>query len=98
MNVLVAVYSAGPAWTLPRRFVDELRREFPHHTFLDAWDQASVERHVGHADIAFSAAINRSAFATLPRLRWVQSPAAGVGGLLGPELVASPVVVTSARG
>src|SRR4029450_4700577 len=32
------------------------------------------------------------------RLRWVQSPAVGVGSLMFPELLASTVVVTSARG
>ncbi len=98
MNILVAVYSAGPAWTLPRRFVDDLRRDFPQHTFVDAWDGETLRRRLPDADIAFSAAIDRVAFAALTRLRWVQSPAAGVGGMLGPELVASPVVLTSARG
>ena len=98
MNILVAVYSAGPAWTLPRRYVDELRRDFPQHTFVDAWDGETLRRLLPDVDIAFCAAIDRSAFSSLPRLRWVQSPAAGVGGMLGPELVASPVVLTSARG
>ena len=98
MNILVAVFSAGPAWTLPRAFVDQLRRDFPHHTFLDAWSAEALSRHLPEADVAFSAAIDRSAFASLTRLRWVQSPAVGVGGMLGPELVASPIVVTSARG
>ncbi len=32
------------------------------------------------------------------RLRWVQSPAVGVGSLMFPELLASAVVLTSARG
>jgi len=35
---------------------------------------------------------------SLPRLRWVQSPAVGVGSLMFPELLASAVVITSARG
>ena len=98
MNVLIAVYSSGPAWTLPRSFVDQLRRDFPRHTFVDAWDSRTLGQHLPDAEVAFSAAIDRSAFASLPRLRWVQSPAVGVGGMLGPELVASPVVLTSARG
>jgi phosphoglycerate dehydrogenase-like enzyme len=98
MNILIAVFSGGPAWTLPRSFVDQLRREFPQHTFIDAWDSESVRRQLKDIDAAFSAAIDRSDFANAPRLRWVQSPAVGVGGMLGPELVASPVVLTSARG
>jgi phosphoglycerate dehydrogenase-like enzyme len=98
MIIVVAVYSDGPAWTLPRPFVAALRRDFPQHTFLDAWDAETLARLLPDADVAFSAAIRRTEFASLPRLRWVQSPAVGVGGMLGPELVASPVVLTSARG
>ncbi len=98
MNVLVAVFSAGPAWTLPRPFVDGLRRDFPQHTFIDAWDGDTLRRHLPDADVAFSAAIDRDVFSSLTRLRWVQSPAAGVGGMLGPALAASRVVLTSARG
>jgi phosphoglycerate dehydrogenase-like enzyme len=98
MNILVAVFSGGPAWTLPRTFLDQLRRDFPQHTFIDAWDAESVRRQLATIDVAFSAAIDRSDFPNAPRLRWVQSPAVGVGGMLGPELVASPVVLTSARG
>jgi D-2-hydroxyacid dehydrogenase (NADP+) len=98
VNILVAVFSPAPAWTLPRRFVEVLRREFPHHTFHDAWDAETLQAFLPDADVAFSAAIDRSAFAGLTRLKWVQSPATGVGGMLGPELIASPIAVTSARG
>jgi phosphoglycerate dehydrogenase-like enzyme len=98
MNILIAVFSPAPAWTLPRPFVDVLRREFPHHSFHDAWDADTLRAVLPDADVAFSAAIDRSAFASLTRLKWVQSPATGVGGMLGPELIASPIVVTSARG
>src|SRR5262249_20704523 len=33
-----------------------------------------------------------------PRLRWIQSPAVGVGHMLFPEMVARPIVITCARG
>jgi D-2-hydroxyacid dehydrogenase (NADP+) len=79
-------------------FVDRLRDAFPQHTFVDAWDQASLDRALPDADVAFTAAIDRKAFASLPRLKWVQSPAAGVGGMMSDELAGSPVVVTSAKG
>jgi phosphoglycerate dehydrogenase-like enzyme len=98
MNILIAVFSPAPAWTLPRRFVNVLRREFPHHTFHDAWDAEALRALLPDADVAFSAAIDRSAFRSMTRLKWVQSPATGVGGMLGPELIASPIAVTSARG
>jgi phosphoglycerate dehydrogenase-like enzyme len=98
MNVLVGVISDFEAWVLPRRIVDDLRREFPQHTFLDAWDADTIHRLLPECEIAFTPTIDRAEFPSLARLRWVQSPAAGVGSLLFPELVASPVVLTSARG
>ena len=38
------------------------------------------------------------ALACARRLRWVHSPAAGVGGMLFREMLASPVVITNGRG
>ena len=98
MVVLICFLSPNRAWVLPRLFVDRLREAFPQHTFIDAWDQETLDRALPEADIAFTAAIDRKAFPSLPRLKWVQSPAAGVGGMMSTELAASPVVVTSAKG
>jgi phosphoglycerate dehydrogenase-like enzyme len=98
MNILIGFVTPNAAWVLPRSFVEQLRRDFPQHTFMDAWDAETLNRLLPDADVAFSASIDRRAFASLPRLRWVQSSAAGVGSMMGPDLAASPVVVTSARG
>jgi phosphoglycerate dehydrogenase-like enzyme len=98
MNVLVGVISPAAAWILPRPFVDTLRRDFPQHTFLDAWDRDAIRRLLPDADVAFTPFIDRDAFRAATRLRWVQSPAVGVGSLMFPELLASDVVITSARG
>jgi len=98
MNVLVAFITPNRAWVLPHEFVDRLRRNFAHHTFLEAWDDETLGRHVRDADVAFTASIDRKLFGSLPRLKWVQSPAAGVGGLLSQALIDSPIVLTSARG
>jgi phosphoglycerate dehydrogenase-like enzyme len=98
MNVLVAVISPAPAWVMPRSFVDRLRSNFPQHTFLEAWNRETLRRLLPQADVAFTPFVDRDIFASLTRLRWVQSPAVGVGGLMFPELLASDVVITSARG
>lgn len=98
MNVLVGVISPFPVWILPRRFLDDLRREFSRHTFLEAWDREAIRRLLPDADAAFTPFVDRDVFPSAARLRWVQVPAVGVGGLLYPELVASAVVVTCARG
>jgi phosphoglycerate dehydrogenase-like enzyme len=98
MNVLIGVISPAPAWVMPKHFVDRLRRDFPQHTFAEAWDRETIRRLLPDADAAFTPFVDRDVFPSASRLRWVQSPAAGVGSLMFPELRASPVVITSARG
>src|SRR5438067_408032 len=98
MIVLVGVISPAAAWVMPRHFVDQLRRDFPQHTLLEAWDRDELRRLLPEADAAFTPFVDRDVFGSARRLRWVQSPAVGVGSLMFPELLASDVVVTSARG
>ena len=98
MNVLVGVISPVAAWSMPRASVGELRRTFPQHTFLEAWDGETLRRLLPDADVAFTPSVDRDLLGSLPRLRWVQSPAVGVGSLLYAEMIASPVVITNARG
>src|SRR5690348_13980453 len=98
MNVLVGVISPAAAWMLPRRYVDHLRAQFPQHAFLEAWDRDALRRLLPEADVAFTPFVDRDLFPSLHRLRWIQSPAVGVGNLMFPDLLASPVVVTTARG
>src|SRR5947207_6625886 len=98
LNILVAVISPAAAWVMPRRFVDQLRLQFPQHTFLDAWDRETLRRLLPEADAAFTPFVDRDVFPSATRLRWVQSPAVGVGSLMFPALLASDVVLTSARG
>ena len=98
MIVLVGVISPAAIWVLPRHFVDRLRRDFPQHAFLEAWDRDTLRRLLPEADVAFTPFVDRDIFPLATGLRWVQSPAVGVGSLMFPELLTSPVVVTSARG
>lgn len=98
MNIVVGVISPAPAWIMPRHFVEQLRRDFPQHTFLDAWDRDALRTLLPDADVAFTPFVDPDVFPRATRLRWVQSPAVGVGGLMFPELLASDVVLTSARG
>jgi phosphoglycerate dehydrogenase-like enzyme len=98
MQIVVGVISPAAIWVMPGRFVDQLRRDFPQHTFLDAWDRDTLRRLLPVADVAFTPFVDRDVFPSATRLQWVQSPAVGVGSLMGPELLASDVVITSARG
>ena len=98
MNVLIGVIADAAVWVLPRSYVDQLRREFPQHIFLDAWDRETIRRLLPQADVAFTPYIDRDVFPAAARLRWVQAVAVGVGSMLSPEMIASPVVITNARG
>ena len=98
MVVLLGVISPAAAWVIPREFVEKIRRDFPRHTVVDAWDFEGIRRLLPDADVAFVPHVSRDMLASSPRLRWIQSPAVGVGHMLFPEMIASPVVITCARG
>jgi phosphoglycerate dehydrogenase-like enzyme len=98
VRILVAIYSEFRSWCIPEAEVEALRRAFPEHTFVRAdSDDAALEA-IPDADVAFSSRITRGQFAAARRLRWVHSPAAGVGSMLFPEMVRSNVVMTNSRG
>jgi phosphoglycerate dehydrogenase-like enzyme len=98
MNIVVGVVHPNQAWALPHPFVDELRRDFPQHVFIDAWDRETLRHVLPEGDAAFAAFVDRDIIHSLTRLRWVQAPAVGVGHILSDEMIASPIVLTSARG
>jgi phosphoglycerate dehydrogenase-like enzyme len=98
VNVLLAVHSPFEIWTIPLEFVARLTSVFPAHTFLHATDQAQATTMYREADVVFAGQITREQLATASRLRWLHSPAAGVGGMLFAEMRASDVVITNSRG
>jgi D-2-hydroxyacid dehydrogenase (NADP+) len=97
--VHILVYVAGdPVWTIPPSQVDRLRRLFPHHTFVNAESEAQAQGDIVGADVVFSSLVTPALFAAAQQLRWVHSPAAGVGRLLFRELRESDVVLTNSSG
>ena len=98
MNVLVAIYSDFRSWCIPEAQVHRLRTEFPEHTFVRADSDAEALRAIAPAEVAFSSRITREHLAAAPHLRWIHSPAAGVGAMLFPEMIESPVLMTNSRG
>ena len=98
VDVLVAIFSSTPAWTIPTSSLDDLRRRFPGVGFLHAGDEEAMVRLIGTAEVAFTSILTPAAFAAAPRLRWVHSPAAGVGSMLFPAMLESEVVLSNSRG
>jgi phosphoglycerate dehydrogenase-like enzyme len=97
VKILTSVVPDG-VWVLPPEQVERLRRQFPDLTIVDAPARDERLRELADTDVAFLSRLKPDEFAEAPRLKWIQSPAAGVGGLLFPELRVSSVIVTNARG
>ena len=98
MNVLLATYTPVAAWNMPDAYVERLRREFPEHTFVRVHSDAEALERIPDAEVAFGARFTPDHLAAARRLRWIHSPAAGVGNLLFPELISSTVELTNNRG
>jgi phosphoglycerate dehydrogenase-like enzyme len=98
MDVLVAIFSDTAAWTIPAARVEDLRRQFPGVRFLHAGDEDAMVRLIPTAEVAFTSRLTERAFAAAPALRWVHSPAAGVGAMLFPAMKAGPTVLSNSRG
>ena len=98
MRILVAIYSEFQSWCIPEAQVDALRRAFPEHSFVRADSDEATLAAIADAEVAFSSRITRDHLAAAPRLRWIHSPAAGVGAMLFPDMLRSPVVMSNSRG
>jgi phosphoglycerate dehydrogenase-like enzyme len=98
VTILISIHSQFAMWNIPLSHVERLRRSFLAHTFLHAKDDEEGERLIPEAEIIFSGQVTRAQLASAPRLRWIHSPAAGVGGMLFREMVAGPVVLTNSKG
>jgi phosphoglycerate dehydrogenase-like enzyme len=98
MKIVVAIYSPFRAWCIPDANIDWLRGQFRGHTFVRADDAEATLGEIADADIAFSSQITAAHLRAAARLRWIHSPAAGVGSMLSPEMIASPIVMTNSRG
>jgi phosphoglycerate dehydrogenase-like enzyme len=98
VNILVSIHSGFRMWTIPPEYVDRLRSQFPDHCFLHARNDEEGRHLIAEADVAFSGFVHPAQLQAARRLRWIHSPSAGVGHMLYPEMVASPVIMTNARG
>jgi phosphoglycerate dehydrogenase-like enzyme len=98
LNILICIHSQFAMWNIPQFHVDRLRTDFPSHTFLHALDDAMALRFIAEAEVAFIGQITSDQLTAARRLRWIHSPAAGIGGMLFPEMLANSVVITNSKG
>lgn len=108
---MVDLRARASAWALPPEGAERLRAAKPagwEIRFIDAPTVSdgdggaapSVEARdaVAEAEAYFGFGMARALFAAAPRLRWIHSASAGVGGLLFRELRESEVIVTNSAG
>lgn len=98
MRVLISIYSDIPTWNIPDDQADRLQRAFPHHEFVRARNQDQTLEGIREADVVFSSQIYDNALAANTRLKWIHSPAAGIGSMLSAAMIAGPIVLTNSRG
>ncbi len=98
LRVLEFIRHEDGVWNLPPAQAEALGRDFPDVEFLSPARLEDADRLLPDVEIVLGWAVNRRNFASARRLRWIHSPAAGVGPVLFPALVASEVVVTNSRG
>ena len=98
LKVLIALYHKLPPWNFPERMAASLREEFPSVEIGRAASQEELEKGIEDADILFGWRLPREVFLRARRLKWVHIAAAGVGGSLHQEMIASPVIMTNSRG
>lgn len=98
LRVLEYVRYDDGVWNLPSFHVEAMARRFPDVRFDVPADRAEADALLPKADVVLGFAVRRDNFASARNLKWIHATAAGVGGVLFPELVDSQVVLTNARG
>jgi phosphoglycerate dehydrogenase-like enzyme len=98
MKLLIANYSRWVAWDTPDWVVDRIRAAAGEMEVVNVRTRPEAVELIPDAEVAFSSIIRPEMLAAARRLRWIHSPAAGVGGMLFPAMRASDVIITNSRG
>jgi len=98
VHVLIAIHHRVQAWTIDAAHVEELRRRFPHITFLHSTTREADSKLAETADVAFALGLSKDAIARASRLQWVHCSGHAVGHFPLGDLAARRIVVTNSRG
>ncbi len=98
LRVLEYVRYDDGVWNLPSSHVAALARRFTEVHFDVPANRLEADTLLPAADIVLGFAVRPGNFESARKLKWIHATAAGVGGVLFPGLVDSPVVLTNARG
>jgi phosphoglycerate dehydrogenase-like enzyme len=96
--VLEWIRSPIGMWNLPRELVSKLAAEVAHVEVMSPATREEAEALLPEADVVLGYIVRPANLSRARRLRWIHATSAGVTGVLFPELVESPVVLTNGRG
>jgi phosphoglycerate dehydrogenase-like enzyme len=86
------------SFDLPSVNVERIRGISPSLEVVQSEDKEAALHLIEDADVLFAGFFSRELFLAASRLKWIQAWGAGVDRFLFPELVNSPVTLTSAAG
>lgn len=86
------------SFDLPSVNVERIRGVSPSLEVVQSEDKEAAVRLIEDADVLFAGFFSRELFLAASRLKWIQAWGAGVDRFLFPEVVNSPVTLTSAAG
>lgn len=98
LKLVIVIYHPFELWRAPEWFAGRIRTDFPNVTVVRLDDYKRVDQELIDTDILMSWSITPQQVASAKKLRWIHSPAAAVHRLMIPELIASDIAITSARG
>lgn len=97
-KLLVCMVHPYRQWCAPPSYYERAQKRWPTMRVVNLADYAAIESEIGDADIFAGASLRPEQFAAARKLKWIQTPSAGVNQLMYPELRSSGVIVTNARG
>ncbi len=97
-KLLICIAHPYRQWCAPPSYYARAQERWPEMRVVNLADHAAIEREIGDADIYAGTSLRPQQFALARKLRWIQTPSAGVNQLMYPELRSSGVIVTNARG
>ena len=97
-KLLICVWHPFTLWRPPADAAVHVRRRWPEMKVVHLPNYEHINDELPDTDIFVGYSLRPDQFARAHKLKWIHSTAAGVAQLMYPELHASNVVVTNARG
>lgn len=98
LKVLIYLPDPTGVWTMPPNHLKKLESDFPDIEFITTDDEKSYLKTLPEVQVLLSWRLSNEHLSIAKRLKWLHTPAAGVGGNLYPEFARSPIRFTNAKG